>query len=349
MIDTVDIRSIHHLNVGIIDSPPFDAPLPQIVGKELIPLPSFEAMNVSWSRGHFGGSHISVDKVFDVFVTSEGLVFTKDKQLIRETITQHSPLEQAEALARLSRCQEVAEIQTSCLLLRKRGDDNYGHWLIELVPKLEIAKSICRIDGVAIPMLEGPMHAVMRDSLRLANREQHIPVFQLHRQQVGFFKELILVSGLTNHGVFMSPLAVEAIERISTQVPGRGSRRVYVSRQGTPRNLVGADAIEGELERRGFAIVNPGLMTFEQQIAAFKDAEIVAGVMGAGMTNIVFARRGAKILNITPAAMPDTFFYFLSVHKKHEYCELRGPNVQSHGSWDVPFSVSLERLLSAAN
>lgn len=346
MVEVVGLRSIHHVNVAKIQSPPFSAHPPHIISRELIPRSMAAVMEPWWNKGAFEASEISVDKIFDVFVTAEGLVFSQDGKLILETVTQHSKSEQEEALARISTLTDVAEIRTSCLLLRKRGDDNYGHWLVELLPKLSLARSACEVSGLALPLVDGAMNTVIRDSLTLCGSAPALH-FPIHKKQVHFFKELVLVTGATNHGVFMSPLVVQDLERMASSVRGSGAQKVFVSRKGARRDLVNADAVEAELASRGFSIIHPGEMTMEQQIVAFRNARLVVGVMGAGMTNIVFAQRGARVVNITPAAMPDTFFYFLSVHKQQSYCEVRGENIANPGSWDELFSVSFEAMITA--
>lgn len=345
MVEAVGLRSIHHLNVAKIKSPSFSAKTPDIFFRELIPGSVAAAMEPCWNKKEFEDSYISVDKVFDVFVTAEGLVFTKDLKIIIESITQHSEVEQMEYFQKVSSQSDVAEIHTSCLLLRKRGDDNYGHWLVELLPKLSLARSACEVSGVVLPLLDGAMHTVIRDSI-IASGPPALQ-FPVHKKQVHFFKELILVTGATNHGVFMSPLVVQDLERVSSNFHGAGYHKVFVSRKGTRRNLTNADAVEAQLAAQGFLIVRPGEMTFEQQIAAFKDARLVVGVMGAGMTNMVFAQRGARVINIAPAAMPDTFFYLLSVHKQQSYCEIRGENIANPGSWDERFSVPFDAVIAA--
>jgi capsular polysaccharide biosynthesis protein len=345
MIDIVNIRSVHHVNVAEIESSAFNAPPPTILRGELIPPDQFKAMNISWNRGQFEKSLISVDKLFDVFVTSEGLVFTQNRELIAESVTQHSVAEQQQALERISILTKIPEVRTSCLLMRKRGDHNYGHWLVEILPKLPIAQSICDISAVAIPFLEGATHSVIVDSLQLITGTRRLETYQLHKDQVFFFKELVLVSGLTNHGVYMSPNSVAALEEMASSVSGEGGRRLFVSRRGAPRNLIEDRRVESELESHGFTILHPGNMTLLQQIAAFKNAEVVVGVIGAGMSNMVFAPKGATVINLTPSSMPDTFFYFLSVHKNQHYTELRIP-VVDNSSWDQGIRVSSQEILN---
>lgn len=345
MVEIVDIRHIHHLNVGIIESPAFEAPPPKVLHGELIPQDIRNAMRGGWDTKLFAPRTISVDKLFDVIVTEEGLVFTSDGRLIAQTITQHSPAEQQRGLNTIQNATAMREISTSCLLMRKRGDHNYGHWLVEIVPRLALARSQCHVSGLAIPALGGHIKSVMQDTIGLCDRIGTTPRFELEKNKAVFFKELIVVWGATQHGSYMSPYVVSEIEDITKNIDGSDVRRVFVSRRGSPRNVADQDAFEDVLKANGFHIVTPGSLSFYDQVRTFKNAEIIVGVMGAGMTNILFAKRGAKIINLSPSTMPDTFFYFISLHKKHNYCEIRGNNISQIKSWDQKFEIDVNDVL----
>ncbi|KQW61017.1 glycosyltransferase family 61 protein [Ensifer sp. Root127] len=347
MVELVSIRDIHHVAVATEESPPFFASPPKVTHLDFIPLKCHSAMAPAWYTRNFPASNITIDKVFDVFVTSEGLALTRDGRIIAETVTQHSLPEQEQAVEHVAKGGSPTVIDTSCLLMRKRGDSNYGHWLIEILPKLGIARSHCHVSGLAIPLLEGAMRLTVHGSLKIADSLVTTPRYELAKESLYFFRELIVVSGATNHGVFMSPLVVGEIKRLTEGMRGERAGKIFVSRRGANRTLANEDVIERELAVRGFEIVHPGSMTFEEQIRAFLNANIVVGVMGAGLTNMVFAQTGAKIVNLAPAAMPDTFFYFLSVHREQRYHEIRGKNVSGSDSWEERFDVSLDDILEA--
>lgn len=349
MVKVTDIRHIHHVNVALVESPQFSAPHPKILNIDLIPQSIHDAMRGAWDPEHFAPRLISIDKVFDVFVTAEGLVFTSDYQIISQTVTQHSLSEQENALTLVKNFAPIAAIDTSCVLMRKRGDNNYGHWLVEVLPKLALARSQCHVSGLAIPSVKGPMQAVISDSLALADKIGTTPRFELESNNVCLFKELILVSGATEHGSYMSPLVISETDKLTAGIEGwSNSQRLFVSRRGQRRNLVNEDLVERELASKGFFVIHPGEMNFLDQIKAFKSAELIVGVMGAGMTNIIFANSGAKVINLSPATMPDTFFYFLSILKGHDYMELRGLNLSDTISWDEPFSIDADDIIAEA-
>jgi capsular polysaccharide biosynthesis protein len=84
-------------------------------------------------------------------------------------------------------------------------------------------------------------------------------------------------------------------------------------------------------------------MTFREQISLFKGARIVVGALGAALTNIAFCEPGARIVALTSASFPDTFFWFLSLHRQLDYSEIRGADAAGQGTetpWDEGFTMS---------
>ncbi|HEX3982800.1 MAG TPA: glycosyltransferase family 61 protein, partial [Acidisoma sp.] len=78
-------------------------------------------------------------------------------------------------------------------------------------------------------------------------------------------------------------------------------------------------------------------------IALFKGARIVVGALGAALTNIVFCDAATKVVAITSASFPDTFFWFLSLHRGLAYSEIRCPDVGDAGAdapWNAGFSIT---------
>jgi capsular polysaccharide biosynthesis protein/Tfp pilus assembly protein PilF len=91
-----------------------------------------------------------------------------------------------------------------------------------------------------------------------------------------------------------------------------GDKRIYISRAGTPhRSLSNEPQVLDMLKQRGFDCYPLGSMSLADQAALFSQAEIAIGPHGAGFTNMVFAPRGAKILELIPNQ--DLPPYFLGI------------------------------------
>ena len=345
MIESIEITSAPGERIGEICSPSFVLPPPTIINRDVIPERYLAAMSKTWERGRFEGGNITVDRLFNVFVTNQGLVFTEDKRVVTETITQHTSAEQAAALTKISDMRAL-EINSPSLLMRKRGDQNYGHWLVEVLPKLGFAKRLCDVNSLVIPKVGGMMQSVIIDSLSLFDSEP-IALFPHQHEQVFFMRELIIVSGATRHGTYMSPLVVNELDNLKSNIDIQNEKKIFVSRKGADRDISNVTEVEEFLSILGFNIVHPGEMSLQQQIDTFSAASCVVGVMGAGMTNIVFAKRGAKVINIAPMSMPDTFFYLLSVHKQQIYTEIRCESVEGRDNRNGKIHLNLSELSNA--
>lgn len=350
MVDYTDLENVHRHVVATIVSPSFSVPVPRVQNVHLVPKPVLEAMRAGWLTGTHAERPITVTKLFDVYVTEEGLVFTHDKKLIAQTIAQHSSEECQRAFERLHAVTDVVEVTEPSLLLRKRGDHNYGHWMVELLPRLWLAEQFMTPQRLVVPDAGNAMTHVIRDSIALSSTQPR-QFLALDNQAVCFFKDLSIVEGLTDHGVYMSPLVFAQTDAMRACVPEVAPQRLYVVRSGSPRAVVQEPEIRALLQHYGFRVVNPAELTFLEQVQLFKSAECVVGVMGAGMTNTLFCPRGAKVITLAPATMPDTFFAFIAGLRGLYYHEIRGQMMEADTTqWDGPFSImpaQLAALLAA--
>lgn len=79
------------------------------------------------------------------------------------------------------------------------------------------------------------------------------------------------------------------------------ARRLFVSRAKSPsRRIVNEQEIVGIAQRYGFELIFPETLSFGEQVSAFAEAEIVAGALGAGLTNAAFMEPGARLLEFAP-------------------------------------------------
>ena len=124
-------------------------------------------------------------------------------------------------------------------------------------------------------------------------------------------------------------------------------RRIYVSRNDTPRRRV---ANEPELlpilAKHDFEVVAPGKRSFRDQVTLFASAEVVAGAHGAGLTNILFGPRTAKILEIFPANAVRSDYFLLSVSLGQTYRALIGGERGRKDWFDVD-PIQLDKQLAA--
>jgi capsular polysaccharide biosynthesis protein len=157
-------------------------------------------------------------------------------------------------------------------------------------------------------------------------------------------ESVVVIDGLSAHGVYQSPICVQALSDLAASIPAGPDAKIFVGRHVRQRPLLNQEAAEAVMRARGFAVVDTAEMTLTEQIALFKGASTVVGPLGAALTNIAFCPRGSRIVALTSQSFPDTFFWFLSQHRGHDYREIRGLDASGKpeevGLWNEGFSVS---------
>jgi capsular polysaccharide biosynthesis protein len=303
----------------------------------------------------------------DATVAASGVVLSSDGRVVLESLigTDHW-----DSFGDFIRCTETCELKITtrrvslrrrfsgapCVLMKQAYDANYGHWLIDCLPCLAAIAaffdlSTCRF---IVSKHDGRMQDIYFDTLAACGigREQIDLISWEHIH----IDTLIYPLPMTRHPWVKSPAIVEFLEGISARTASSslGPSRIYVSRnKGRTRRLLNEDALLDILRLNGFEIVYPESLSFTDQVRKFRDAEIVVGNCGAGLTNVVFCPRGIIVLALTTEAMQDDFFWDLVALKDGTYVSLhgpancKGPDLHSDFTIDIPtFARLLEHHLA---
>lgn len=129
-----------------------------------------------------------------------------------------------------------------------------------------------------------------------------------------------------------------ALDAIPSSKDARNSR-IYVSRRIAGRFPKNEDAVQNLFTNAGFQVLHLETMKIEEQIKAFRNAEIIAGTHGAGLANLVWASSGTHVLEIRLRNQPDCFTQISKiVGLSHLKIENPGPD------WFVDLDLLAERI-----
>ncbi|MGC9270368.1 glycosyltransferase family 61 protein [Acidiphilium sp.] len=304
-----------------------------------------------WRQANFAAAPVRFYRLTDVFVAGEGLVFDRTKTLFGETRKAHSDKDIRQALGSIETLVSSPDPNrqySRAILCKQSGSENYGHWLTEMLPKLFLSKSELGFKHYlyVVPSVCGQMGDVICESAALAgvSKDELLPL----DRGAAYFAELIVLEGLTDHSVYMSPLVLSCLDRLSHDIVGTGAPRVYLRR--TPAN---ARDFENEaqvadiLTSAGFTPVTTSRLSFREQIAVVRDAQVVLGTMGAAMANVAFCRPGSEVCLFGPASAREFFFWFVANLKHLVYYEVRCPEVGvplGPLPWDHKIALSAQEL-----
>jgi hypothetical protein len=235
--------------------------------------------------------------------------------------------------SRLRREIPFGKIFRNKLVLSSAGSFNYGHWLVDDLTRvyvyLDDALSAGRdidFDGVLLPSYRSIIDKVRRRSLRwlfksLAVKYPHDSrnINRLRLSMVNFNKTILVenptvISPTSYHPVLMHKRGLLGIRDLAHNFQASKNdscsappRRIFVSRRGT-RQIVNLAEVEAKLVEMGFETVYPEDLSFSSQVSTFFAAELVVGVMGAAMTNLLFCQPSSRIIILTPSAWHEPFY-----------------------------------------
>lgn len=185
------------------------------------------------------------------------------------------------------------------------GVQVYGHFLIEMLPKLLLAARFPALFGNALPVLDRAMPdwliAILREHCGID--PSRAIWFDSRAEQLDLDQAVILplLTRVGGYHPLTGPLVDGFVARTAI-APERPTPRLFVARgdfsnPAAPRRRLTNEAeLAGIVEREfGFAPIHPEILPFAEQVGLFAQAEAVVGQAGSGMHNALFAPAGCRI------------------------------------------------------
>lgn len=135
----------------------------------------------------------------------------------------------------------------------------------------------------------------------------------------------------------------------------KGPELLYLARMGRRRCLNDAAIVARCLEL-GFTVVDESSRTIPEQIELYRDAKVLVGPHGSAFTNMVWAKPGARIVEMIPSTFDVEYHEHLAASLGHHHTKIacaNGPRATSgvtiDFNADVPFVIAaIEREVKAA-
>jgi hypothetical protein len=180
-------------------------------------------------------------------------------------------------------------------VLTGAGSKGYFHWMLDVLPKIEIIRSLSKkLDGWIIPKIQAPF---ITQSLNLAGISG--PFYHIDDTGYVIAKQAIVASVPSESG--NPPPWIkhfyESLAPKSCLAPR--SKPIYVSRsQARRRRVVNESELIATLTRYGIDKVDMEDLSVAEQAALFQSAKTIIAPHGAGLTNLAFASPGTRVLEL---------------------------------------------------
>jgi capsular polysaccharide biosynthesis protein len=230
--------------------------------------------------------------------------------------------------------------------------DNHFHWLLMNFARIALLEpdDFGHLDGILVP---ADLTATQLEALHLARLVDHAPLRAVGRGESLQVGKLILPWNIAS-GDGINPVAVDYLRHLvparPKPNPQRASRKIYIDRRNALlRQLINEDEVVERIRREGVEPVQMEGLSLTEQIQILRDADLIIGPHGAGLTNIVFSNPGTKVIELMPSGAVNWCYRNLAAACRHDYDCIIG---RTHPEGDIapmwaPWFVSPTHVLSA--
>ena len=194
-------------------------------------------------------------------------------------------------------------IDEEVAIISQAGQLVYGHWLVDILPKIAFMESI---GFTGRYVLHEPIPDFSKELLKLLaiplNR-----IISYNPNLVALYFPKALIPGSLRHRSAFSKGMAGYIKRMSKHAQPAGNKKLFISRaklRNKNRVLANSHELASLAAKHGYHVVYPELLTVAQQIGLFSKATILAGEYGSGMHNSIFCHANCKVLVFQPFNVP---------------------------------------------
>jgi capsular polysaccharide biosynthesis protein len=200
------------------------------------------------------------------------------------------------------------------LLTGGAGNDNYWHWLFDVLPRIDICENIIELDKIDFFLLPDNKRKFQIETLEILGIPQRKQISSVNFRHI-ISKELYV----TNHPVLLTNDATNDIQNMPLWISEwlkkkfikknvnekvNFSKKIYIDRGDSISNVKDLRSITNEEEvkqfllQNGFKIIKLGDLHFKDQVLTFNNADIIVGLHGAGFANLAFCKSNTKIIEL---------------------------------------------------
>lgn len=256
-------------------------------------------------------------------IGTDGAVVSENNKLIADISTQIGLNLPEHSLFKKRIYSKLVKVKGKTLLISANGaSTNYFHWIFDLLPQIEIIiKAGCKLDEFDQILLSGNNLPFQLDSLQKLN----FPIEKIVwlNNDSHFFVENLIVSSLPGLSGNIPHWVIDYLHDIFSPFQERNNNlpeKIWIDRSDAKnkRKIDNVENIDFN-EFKDFEKVQLSKLTFQQQIDYFYNAKEIAGIHGAGFTNLLFCQPGVKVVEIFQFDYINQCYWTLASHKKLDY------------------------------
>lgn len=181
----------------------------------------------------------------------------------------------------------------NALIITSRWSENYYHWMTEIIARLSLVDKVNHnIDTIVINHM---VNQFQKDTIRFLNLNKKI----VETKRNHFFEvENGIIPQLENIDSYRVFYLRKVFKNLMVK---DATQYVYISRVNSKsRKIINETEFDNVLKRLGIKNIRLEFENFEQQVRLIHNAKLIISPHGAGLTNLIFAQPGTKVIEFIP-------------------------------------------------
>ena len=249
-------------------------------------------------------------------VAHNGTVLTHDDTLLTDASCEFGPGKHT-VLQRLWLGRPSSQ-RTQIAVIAANYGHVYYHWIFDVLPRIELLRlggyHLDEFDDVIVNPIVSSLQTETLATLGI--RSWISPDHKEGRFHIE--AERLVVPSVVGESGVAAPWVVDFLRRTFLPAPlavgpFANGRRIYVSRDDAAVRPVRNELdLVAALERVGFESVTLSGRTLANQAALFGSADVIVAPHGSGLTNLAFASRGTRVVEIYPRSYANPVSWHIS-------------------------------------
>ncbi len=203
---------------------------------------------------------------------------------------------------------------TLSLLTGGAGNDNYFHWLFDVLPRIKICEKIFDISKIDYFLLPDDSFKYQKETLdklqiplkkRLTSKKfRHIISDEIIVTQHPYCLKNDASKEIENIPIWISEwLKISLLDKSHSNKKNYPSK-IYIDRKDSVsnnknlRSILNENEVKSFLKKNGFTILSLSDYSFEEQARIMNNAALIVGLHGAGFANFCFCEANTKVVEL---------------------------------------------------
>jgi capsular polysaccharide biosynthesis protein len=234
------------------------------------------------------------------------------------------------------------------------GNNNYFHWMFDILPKLELLRKFNKLQNIDYFYLPS-LQAFQKETLSMlkiplskcidSKKYRHIKADLILAVSHPWYQKGYILEETKNLQAWTINWVYESF--ISYSKKFSCNKKIFIDRSESKFNhcqIINNNEVKYFLSNLGYSIYKTGELSIPEQIYLFNNAEIIIGAHGAAFTNLVFCKPNTKIIEIIPDSHPNQVNKKISEVKKLNYFPLKTSDIEENQKLNGDIIVPLKTL-----